>query len=72
MTVATMSRRFDDQLQRSQLRNFRAFAKYLDGLNAGDFSDGVQHRDEAAYERYVRTFIEGGICWRDPHARRPS
>ncbi|WP_430259824.1 hypothetical protein [Neorhizobium sp. IRS_2294] len=72
MTKASISRAFEERLHQAQLRNFRAFVRHTDSVNAGDFADGVQAREEPAYERYARQMIEGGICWRDPHARRPS
>lgn len=71
-TVLPMSQRLVDLTHRSSLRNFKATARHYDAAAAGDFSDGVPMREEGAYERYVRGMIEGGICWRDPHAERLS
>jgi hypothetical protein len=65
-----MSQRLDDLIHRSGLRNFRATARHYDAAGTFDFAEGVQHREEGAYDRYVRGMIESGVCWRDPHARR--
>lgn len=70
--VLPMSERIEALVQKSNLRNFRATARHFDAAGFSDFADGVQHREEGAYDRYVRGMIEGGICWRDPHARRAS
>lgn len=70
--VLPMSQRLGDLIHTSGLRNFRASARHYDAAGLSDFSGGVQLREEGAYERYVRSMVEGGVCWRDPHARRPS
>jgi hypothetical protein len=62
----------EELLHGSSLRNFRATARHYDAADLREFSDGVQLREESAYERFTRTLIESGICWRDPHARRVS
>ena len=71
-SVLPVSRRMEDLLHSSSLRNFRATARHYDAAGQPEFSDGVQRREESAYERYTRDLIESGICWRDPHARRSS
>lgn len=69
-SVLPFSRRMEDLLHRSSLRNFRATARHYDAAALPEFADGAQLREDSAYERYARTLIESGICWRDPHARR--
>lgn len=70
--VLPMSQRLGDLIHISGLRNFYATARHYDAAGLSDFAEGVQLRKEGAYERYVRTMVESGVCWRDPHARRPS
>lgn len=67
--VAPLSDRLEDMINRSNLRNFRATARHFDAAAEADFADGVQHREEGAYDRYVRSMVEGAICWRDVNAR---
>lgn len=69
-SVLPVSKRLQDLIHQSNLRNFKATARHYDAAGLSGFGDGVQLREESAYERYVRGMVEGGICWRDPEARR--
>lgn len=70
--LAPMSDRLERIVHVSDLRNFRATCRHYDAAGTRELSVVPQPADEAPYDRYARSMIESGICWRDVNARRAS
>lgn len=68
--VAPISERLEKLVHASNLRNFRATSRHYDACGEREFAGVVQPQTDGSYDRYVRSMIEGGICWRDGKARR--
>lgn len=67
-----MSQKLFDQIDTAHRRNPRVVTLHYWAEASCGHGHGAICRENDTYDFYVNEMIERGICWRDPHARRPS